>query len=126
MRIEHIGVYTRDIERLADFYVRFFGAKKGELYRNEEGFSSRFLTFGDGARLEIMSHVRLEDGRYAEYETGYVHIAISVGSQLDVDETTKRICAEGFELLSPPRVTGDGYYESQIADCDGNRVEITV
>lgn len=57
---------------------------------------------------------------------GLAHYAISVGSKLAVDELTGRLRADGFKVLSEPRTTGDGYYESVIADPDGNRVEITV
>ena len=58
--------------------------------------------------------------------TGLIHIALSVGSREAVDALTTRLEQDGFRVVSAPRTTGDGYYESVMLDPDGNRVEITV
>ncbi len=56
VRIEHVGLWVADIDAVAAFYAKYFGAQVGELYRNpRKGFESRFLTFGAGARLEVMT-----------------------------------------------------------------------
>ncbi|HEX3076495.1 MAG TPA: VOC family protein [Lachnospiraceae bacterium] len=124
--ITHIALYSKDIEKSREYYITYFGGKSNELYRNDKGFSSYFLTFGSGARLEIMSHVELNEYKVADKTNGWNHIAFSVGDKETVLELTNRIVSDGYELLSPPRVTGDGYFESCVADPDGNRVEITV
>ena len=64
-------------------------------------------------------------GHYNE-RFGFVHLAISVGSQNKVDELTKQIVDAGYKLLSGPRRTGDGYYESCIQAEDNLIVEITI
>ncbi len=129
MKIEHIAVWTKDLERLKEFYTQYFGASAGNKYVNpRKGFASYFLQFGSGARLEIMSSDR-RDPTKREGENpsiGYAHIAFSVGSKENVDELTARLQEAGVELLSGPRTTGDGYYESVILDPDGNQVEITI
>lgn len=129
MRIEHIAIWTQDLQRLRQFYEHYFGATAGEKYHNEwKGFASYFLTFpGDGPRLELMTHtgLRREPGD-ANDRTGYVHIAISLGTEAAVDALTIRLQKDGYERLDGPRRTGDGYYESVVLDPDGNRIELTV
>ncbi len=127
MRISHIAVWTQDIERLKEFYERHFGAKAGPRYVNPgRRFESYFLSFESGARLEIMqmpSVSRRQD--IGVPSQGYAHLAVSVGSEAEVDRLTDRLRAGGCEILSNPRRTGDGYYESIVADPDGNPIEIT-
>lgn len=121
----HIAIYTPDLERSKAFYQQYFGARSNGKYRNESGFSSYFLTFASGARLEIMSHTELVDREIADKTKGISHFAFSVGGQDEVVALTGRITGDGYALLSPPRKTGDGYFESCVADPDGNRIEIT-
>lgn len=127
MRLEHVAIWTRDVDRLRAFYERWFGARSGARYhsQNQRGFTSCFLTFPDGgARLEIMSAPDLTDAA-APRALGYAHLALSVGSVEAVDALAAQMRAAGLSLLSPPRRTGDGYYEAVVADPDGNQVEIT-
>ena len=126
-RIEHVAMWTSDLEGLAKFYGQFFGASIGPKYTNAaKGFKSRFLTFEDGARIELMQTssfepVRLERG---SQRLGLTHLAIAVGSEGRVDELTATLRNAGFEVVDGPRRTGDGYYESVILDPDGNRIEL--
>ena len=99
--IEHIAVYTNDLERLKAFYQKHFNAESNEKYQNKSGFSSYFLTFSSGARLEIMSHTELAAREVIDKVTGISHFAFSVGSMEDVLALTERIVADGYELLSP-------------------------
>jgi lactoylglutathione lyase len=122
--IIHTAIYTMDLERSKAFYQKYFYAKSNEKYQNKFGFSSYFLSFSQGARLEIMSHTKLEERAFVDKATGINHIAFSVGSKDDVIAITEQIVNDGYTLLSPPRTTGDGYFESCIADPDGNRIEI--
>jgi lactoylglutathione lyase len=126
-RLEHAAMWTDDLERLAAFYAKYFGASAGARYVNEaKGFESRFLSFAGGARLELMCSSRLVPVRQARgaQRMGLTHLALSVGSQEGVDALTQRLRADGFEVLDGPRHTGDGCYESVILDPDGNRIEI--
>ena len=128
-RIAHVALWTRDVERIRDFYVRHFGARAGEPYRNPaRGFDSCFLEFEGGARLEIMRTTQLElaEARPGAQRHGLTHIAVSVGSEARVDSLTGELRAAGFPVVDGPRRTGDGYYESVVLDPDGNRIEITV
>ncbi len=126
MRIEHIALWSRDLETLRDFYVQHFGCRCGEPYHNKsKGFRSYFLDFGEGARLEIMSLDNLVD-RALLPGVGYAHFALSLGSEQKVRDTTERLRHAGISIVSEPRTTGDGYFESVIADPDGNRIELTV
>jgi lactoylglutathione lyase len=124
--IEHIAIYTTDLERLKAFYQKYFNAESNEKYQNKAGFSSYFLTFSSGTRLEIMSHTELIGRDILDKVNGISHFAFSVGSRENVIALTERIINDGYTLLSPLRETGDGYFESCIADPDGNRVEITL
>jgi lactoylglutathione lyase len=127
MRIEHIAMYVNDLEGAKDFFVKYLGGRAGDVYHNRRtDFRSCFLSFDDGARLEIMTKPALEDTVKTQNRTGYVHIAFSVGSRERVDELTHSLKADGYEVISGPRTTGDGYYESCVIAVEGNRIEITV
>lgn len=127
MRIEHVAVYYKDLERAKEFFAAYFGGVPNEMYHNRNtGFRSYFLTFEDGARLEIMSREDLEDRKKALAQTGFIHMAFSAGSREKVDELTGRLKDDGFQVVSGPRTTGDGYYESCVLDFEGNQIEITV
>ncbi len=127
MRIEHIAMYVMDLEKARDFFLTYFGAKSNDGYHNPRtDFRSYFLTFDDGSRLEIMHKPRMEDAEKSLNRTGYIHLAFSVGSREAVDELTDRMRANGYEVISGPRTTGDGYYESCILGFEGNQIEITV
>ena len=126
MKIEHVAMYVNNMERARDFFIKYFGGKSNDGYHNEKtGFRSFFISFDDGARLEIMNRPEMDDTPKTVYRTGYVHVAFSVGSKEKVDELTKRIKYDGYEVISGPRTTGDGYYESCIVDFEGNQIEIT-
>lgn len=122
--IDHIGLWVKDLDAAADFYVSSLGATAGRRYHNPKtGFSSAFVTWGDGARLELMNLPDLaEPGATVVY--GYAHISLSLGSEAAVDELTARLASAGHPVLSGPRRTGDGYYESVVLDPEGNRVEL--
>jgi lactoylglutathione lyase len=128
-RIEHLAFWTEDLERLADFYGKYFGAIAGDKYVNPtKGFESRFLNFEGGARIEVMKSSMLSPVKHERgvQRMGLAHLAVSVGSAHSVDALTNRLKQDGFEIVDGPRHTGDGYYESVVLDPDGNRVEITV
>ena len=127
IRIEHVSMWSEDIERLAAFYVRYFGATVGDKYINpKKGFESYFLSFVGGARLELMRTTILEPVRAdrGAQRMGLTHLALTVGSERGVDDLTSRLRNDGFEVVDGPRRTGDGYYESVVLDPDGNRIEI--
>lgn len=128
MRIEHIAIWTEDVERAKDFYVTFFGGEANQPYHNlKTGFNSYFIRFATGARLEIMNRPEVNRGEAVNhFPVGYAHLAFAVGNREEVDALTWRIREAGYSVLSEPRTTGDGYYESCVADPDGNQVEITV
>jgi lactoylglutathione lyase len=126
--IEHIALWTEDIERLADFYARYFHASVDPMYTNpSKGFESRFVRFEGGARLELMKTTRLHPLKHepGAQRMGLTHLAVSVGSEQRVDELTATLREAGFVVESEPRRTGDGYYESVVLDPDGNRIELT-
>ena len=127
MIIDHIAMYVNELEAVRDFFLKYFNGRSNEGYRNDTtGFRSYFLSFEDGTRLELMNRPEIEDGIKSIYRTGYAHIAFSVGSREEVDRLTKRLSDDGYKLLSGPRTTGDGYYESCIVGIEGNLIEITV
>lgn len=127
MKIEHIAMYFSDLEKAREFFMIYFSAVSDKGYYNsEKQFKSYFLTFDNGARLEIMNKPGLsdEDNRTTRY--GYAHIAFSTGSSGEVDALTERLINDGYKVMSNPRTTGDGYYESCIVDFEGNLIEITI
>ncbi|OCL26894.1 hypothetical protein U472_05240 [Orenia metallireducens] len=128
MRIEHIAIWTNNLERLKEFYIKYFNATAGDKYINEsKSFESYFLSFDQGCRLEIMHKPSIPENSNNVYDQylGLIHFAISVGSKSKVLAITERLREDGYEIIGEPRTTGDGYFESVILDPDRNRIEIT-
>ena len=126
MKIEHVALYVKDLESEKDFFVKYFGGKPNEGYHNAKtGFRSYFLTFDGGARLELMQKPEMHDLEKPFNRTGWAHIAFSLGFRERVDELTAQLRMDGYEIVSGPRVTGDGYYESCFLDREGNQIELT-
>lgn len=127
MKIEHIALYANDLEGARKFFMKYLGAQSNDGYHNPRtNFRSYFLSFDDGARLEIMNKPEMPDLPKDLARTGYAHIAFSVGSKEKVDALTAQLKADGYEVISGSRTTGDGYYESCIVAIEGNQIEITV
>ena len=127
MKLAHVALWCRDLDRAVAFWVDYFGAKAGERYASKRrlGFVSRFVTLDEGAMLELMSIPGLDaHAAQAADRPGWAHVAISLGSEAAVDALAERMAGLGL-LASPPRWTGDGFYEAVIRDPEGNFVEIT-
>lgn len=135
MKIEHIAIWTNDLEQMREFYIKFFAARCSEKYSNpKKNFASYFLSFESGARIELMQDTRASfffflikklQSKKLSSKFGLSHFAISVGSKNKVNSLTNKIKTAGYSVLSEPRTTGDGYYESVVADPEGNLIEIT-
>jgi lactoylglutathione lyase len=128
MKLEHIAIWTDNVELLRNYYVSFFEGQSNEMYINPKTqFQSYFISFESGARLEIMSMPNIpentNDTINAQHK-GIIHIAFSVATKQEVDAKAALLQANGFELLNGPRVTGDGYYEFVTLDPDMNRLEV--
>ena len=132
MRIEHVAIWVNDIDKVCEFYRKYFGGVVQPLYHNPaKQFTSRFVTFESGTRLEVMH--RPDIGKDAEASTmfhvehlGFAHLCFSVGSKEEVDRLTQKMSKDGIQVVGQPRTTGDGYYESVVLDPEGNRIELTV
>ena len=128
MKIEHLAIWTLDLETMREFYMKFVRVKSNEKYFNpKKKFSSYFLSFENGARIEIMHRPDISEIlEKFDSKIGLAHFAISVGSKEKVDSLTESIREGGYRVIGEPRTTGDGYYESVIADPEGNLIELTV
>lgn len=127
MKIEHIAMYVNDLERAKEFFICYFHATAGEKYHNPQtGFQSYFLSFHGESRLEIMNKPEMEHMEKPLARTGYVHIAFSVGTKEAVNTLTEQLRKDGYQIVSNPRTTGDGYYESCLVDFEDNQIEITI
>ena len=125
MYIEHVAMYVKDLEAAKAFFVKYFDAVPNEGYHNRTtGLRSYFLSFADGARLEIMQRPEMEDPEKAMARTGYIHIAFRLGSKEAVNRCTERLRKDGYAVGSGPRTTGDGYYESCVIGIEGNQIEL--
>lgn len=125
MKIAHVALWTTQLETQKQFWRDYFGGMANDLYisKNRPGFRSYFIRLHEGPTIELMSLDGLEKGPNGKELTGWAHIAITVGSRQQVDDLAN-LAAEQHILVSPPRVTGDGYYEAVMRDPDGNLIEI--
>lgn len=127
MKIDHVAMYVWDLEGAKEFFVRFFQAKPNDMYHNPKtGLKTYFLSFDDGSRLEIMNRPNMKEKPLDIFYQGLIHLSFKLGSKEKVDELTKKLHEAGYEVLSGPRVTGDGYYESCILAFENNLLELVV
>jgi lactoylglutathione lyase len=127
MKIEHLAIWTYNLEGLKNFYMHYFDASSNEIYHNHSReFRSYFLSFHGDCRLELMEMPNIPKSKNDPLKqyTGIIHFAIQVGSVQRVNELTQELRKDGFKIIGEPRITGDGCYESVFLDPDGNRVEI--
>lgn len=126
MRIDHVALYVRGLDDAKKFFTEYLGGVPGSMYHNPHtGLKTCFISFADGSRLELMTRGEVTRREFNPYEAGYIHIAFSAGSKSAVDTLTHRLATDGYEILSGPRTTGDGYYESCVRGFEDNIIEIT-
>ncbi len=127
MKIEHLAIWTYNLEGLRNFYLHYFDASSSDVYHNHSReYQSYFLDFNGDCRLELMQMPNIPKSKNDPVKqfSGLIHFSIQTGSISRVKEITEELRKDGFKIVSEPRITGDGYYESVILDPDGNRVEI--
>lgn len=129
MTLEHVAIWTNQLERLKDYYIKYFQGISNDIYVNSsKEFNSYFLSFASGARLELMSMPAIpanQNDTIQKQHLGIIHLAFGVDTIEEVEEKAKHLQADGFPILSGPRKTGDGYYEFETLDPDNNRIEVT-
>ncbi len=129
MKIDHIAIWTDQLEVMKNYYMAFFGANPGDHYCNRNThFESCFLSFDSGARIEMMHKPGIPgnandtaDGQYL----GIIHMAFGLADADQVYEKYMELQKAGFPILDGPRKTGDGYYEFVTLDPGKNRIEVT-
>ena len=141
MRIGHVALYCKDLERMRKFFGDYFNALSNDMYHNPRtGLRTYFLSFaGGGAGLELMCRPGTVGGELelmcrpgtvggdpSAVRVGFTHVSFAVGSRDAVDALTARLAADGYAVADGPRITGDGYYESCVAGPEGILIEITV
>ena len=128
MKIDHVALYCLDLEGMKEFFIRYFNGVSNEMYHNPKtGLKTYILSFQDSdARLELMTRPEVVNEEENIYRQGFIHLSFSVGSKEKVDSLTKLLNEDGYQVLSGPRTTGDGYYESCIVGPENILIEITI
>ncbi len=128
MVLDHVAIWTKQLEQLKDYYVRYFNGCANEKYFNKEKhFESYFLTFDSGTRLELMEMPEIPDNlndRIEKQHLGIIHISFGVENMEMVTKKSRELARDGFKILRGPRKTGDGYFEFETLDPDNNRIEV--
>ena len=141
IKFRHIGVTVSDLDRIADFYCKYFGFSKQfgrtfdegfisaapALYRQPEGVFAKMqmIESRDGVVLELFQFSNTEKSETALWNmTGMHHLAFLVEDLPALYEVMK---ADGVEFFQEPGLrgdeTGDGYW-AFFKDPDGNMVEL--
>lgn len=124
MKIEHIAIWTKNLENMRGFYCKYFGGVSNNKYKNKvKGFESYFISFNSSTRIELMRRKDIEERVHKEI-LGLAHLAFKIGSKEKVNELTEILRKDGYKIVGEPRTTGDGYYESVILDPEGNKIEL--
>ena len=128
MKIEHVALYCKDLVGMKCFFEKYFQGTSNELYHNPRtNLKTYILSFPDGqSRLELMTRPEVDGDNRNCFRLGFIHLSFAVGRKEQVDRLTAELAADGFEVLSGPRTTGDGYYESCVRGFEGNLIEITI
>jgi lactoylglutathione lyase len=129
MKIDHVAIWTSQIEELKNYYIKYFNGTSNKKYLNrEKHFESYFISFDSGTRLEVMQMPgipqNLNDPVVKQYH-GIIHLAFGVDSMAQVDEKFSQLTNDGYKILRGPRKTGDGYWEFETLDPDNNRIEVS-
>ena len=127
MKIAHLTIWSSDIDKLADFYTRFFDGRKGQRYHNpKKSFSSYFISFEGGCRLEIMHRANIPESTTnpMNQAIGITHFIFDLETEAAVNQKTEELRLVGYQVVDGPRKTGDGYYESVALDPEDNRLEL--
>jgi lactoylglutathione lyase len=128
MTLDHVAIWTNQIENLKDYYVKYFnGSANGKYLNRERNFESYFISFGSGSRIELMQMPGVPQNlndKISKQHQGLIHLSFGVESMDLVDAKMKELSADGFRILRGPRKTGDGYYEFETLDPDENRIEV--
>lgn len=129
MKIHHIAIWVKDLEKMKKFYLNYFNCRSNNKYRNINTlFESYFLEFSEGTKLELMKMPSIPDNMndiYKQY-IGLIHFSISVGDKETVIALTEKLNADGYKIVSDAEETGDGFFESCVLDPEENRIEITI
>jgi lactoylglutathione lyase len=127
VKLAHIALWTNELESTAAFWRDHFGAEVGELYRSQrqQGFESRLVRLPDqGVTIELITVPGLEPASSTN-RVGWAHLALSLGSAEAVDAKAASLASIGL-LVSPPRWTGDGFYEAVVKTPEGTPIEVTI
>ena len=129
MAIDHVAIWTAQLEKLKEYYIKYFNGLANEKYLNKERhFESYFISFESGTRLELMQMPgipqNLNDPVEKQY-LGIIHLSFNMGNMELVNKKYYELMNDGFRILREPRKTGDGYWEFETLDPDNNRIEVS-
>ena len=129
MQIDHIAIWTDKLEELKDFYVKYFGGTAGSKYKNEKTqFESYFLTFGQGARIELM-HKPFIPGNINDEEVwqhiGIIHIAFHAGSAVEVENKAKQLEKDGYKTSDSALNRGEYFHQKVLCPGQGSELDNT-
>ena len=106
MQLTHIALWTNHLERLRDFYVKYFNGKSNEKYVNsKKGFASYFVSFESGPALEIMQRQDITEA-YDKDHIGLAHLAFHADKKEQVDQMIERFRMDGYTIAGETRVSG--------------------
>jgi lactoylglutathione lyase len=129
MTIDHVAIWTTQIEKLKDFYVKYFNGTVNRKYRNNENnFESYFVSFGPGSRIELMQKPGIPENLNDPVEKqhlGIIHLSFGAENMAEVNRKSADLSRDGYIILRGPRKTGDGYWEFETLDPDNNRIEVS-
>lgn len=129
MTIDHVAIWTTQLEKMKDYYVRYFNGIANNKYSNNENqYESYFVSFDSGSRIELMQKPgipeNLNDSVEKQY-LGLIHLAFGVENMDLVNRKSTELVHDGYKILRGPRKTGDGYWEFETLDPDNNRIEVS-
>ena len=126
MKIAYVSMYVNDLDKMKDFFVKYFKATVNDKYENfQKGYIYCYLKFDEGSRLSLVSGPNIVEPQEQALVRGLNRFAIAVNSKEEVKSITDQLEKDGYQVVNGFRMNGYGEYESRILDPEGNELEIT-
>lgn len=120
MKLVYTSFYVEDIDKSADWFVKFYRAEKSPVETCGE-VKKCVIKFDKGAEVHLYSDPAItEKTEQTHPGLGYHHVAINVGGDEIYEKLIKDLADAGYKFLTGPRINSFGGKEGIVIGEGGN------